>query len=168
MTNHLPRPYIDLATRCSVILRQLGKEDADNCVDLQKRRRKLRWLLRLKREELARQLQCGIYDLRLDHDPPLGARQKKRNTAGEVIGYIPDANDPNFLVYRPHGAQFEGSHYVKTYVRGEHGQYCDTTLIKRQRRRERDESIKPKRKIQSRPFPAGKRPWPGRPFLVQR
>jgi hypothetical protein len=69
---------------------------------------------------------------------------------GEIWVYEPDANDPEYLVYRPHGAQHAGSHDVKTRIRGEHGQFSDIAMIKRQRRRERP--AKRKAKIPSRPF----------------
>lgn len=82
---------------------------------------------------LAESMLCEVKDLRLDHDPPLGAREKTGEGRGTV--YTPDANDPEHLFYRPHGAQFAGSHDVKTRIRGDHGQFSDVALIKRERRR---------------------------------
>jgi len=98
--------------------------------------------------------------------------------------YAPHAHDPDCLRYRPQPPEFAGSHHVKTNVRGEHGQYSDVVLAKRERRRERRELLEtvagpavdafavvagprrsftfpvnkstPKRKWPSRPFPAGR------------
>ena len=69
--------------------------------------------------------------LQLDHDPALGARTKIMRH-GEIVGYKPDANDPEFLIYREARA-----HFIKTNVRGECGQHPDRVLIKKQRRLER-------------------------------
>ncbi len=85
---------------------------------------------------LAAQLGCEVSDLRLDHDPPLAARPKHRRGLGKKTYYIPDANDPHHLNYRPHGPQFDGSHLIKTNVRGDHGQHPDRVLIKKQHRLE--------------------------------
>lgn len=93
--------------------------------------------------------------LHLDHDPPLGAREKVFRD-GEHVGYVPDANDPEHLIYR-----LASAHGVKTRLRGEHGQYSDLVLIKRQRRRER------KAATASGPGPtvsAGKSKWPSHPL----
>lgn len=123
---------------------------------------RLDFLLRL----LAKQIGCDLSDLRLDHDPPLAARPKERRGLGKKTYYVPDANDPDHLFYRPHGPEFEGSHLIKTNVRGDHGQHPDRVLIKKQRRIER--GPKPKRgpKIRSRGFEkrSGKTPWPKRKF----
>ena len=74
----------------------------------------------------------------LDHNPPLAAR--KRTGEGKATVYDPPANDPNFLEYRPHDPQFAGSHKIKTNVRGDHGQFPDRVLIKRERRRQKAEA----------------------------
>lgn len=122
---------------------------------------------------------CQRADLRLDHDPMLRVR-KYRPRRGTPIAawYSPHAHDRRYLKWRPQPPQFEGSHHVKTYVRGERGQYSDVALAKRQRRREKDPTrwtevrglAKPKRRraprlgsgqrIPSRPFNSkGKRPF---------
>lgn len=83
----------------------------------------------------------------LDHDPPLRARAFNDRTGQ----YFPDANDPDYLVWRD-----KEGHRIKTYVRGEHGQYSDTILIARERKREKKKAGKlptyrwPKRKMRSR------------------
>lgn len=38
--------------------------------------------------------------IQLDHDPALILRTKILNRAGEITRYIPDANDPAYLLYR--------------------------------------------------------------------
>jgi hypothetical protein len=112
--------------------------------------------------------------LHLDHDPPLGAREKVFNSAGEHVGYEPDANDPEHLIYRTATA-----HRFKTNVRGDGAQHPDRVLIKRQRKLEKREAAKaaakrpgkaspsvPKFRPSSRPLQSANR-WPprgSRPF----
>lgn len=115
-------------------MRQLGEMWPDQVLEEVTTYRPLLDMLLAKLAEL---LGCAVEDLRLDHDPPLALRPQERRGLGKKIYYIPDANDPEHLNYRPHGAQFAGSHDVKTRIRGEHGQFSDVQLIKRQRRRER-------------------------------
>ena len=85
--------------------------------------------------------------------------------------YIPDANDPEHLFYRPHGAQFAGSHDVKTRIRGDHGQFSDLALIKRERRRQkkatpakRDFTFRTNKSKLKRKWPKRKTNWPKRSF----
>lgn len=159
------RPHIPLSIKVQVAFRQLlgftdpfpmSRRDGETLAAM---------LARLL-VELARHLGCEVSDLRLDHDPPLAARPKERRGLGRKTHYVPDANDPDHLFYRPHGPEFEGSHLIKTLVRGDHGQHPDRVLIKKQRRIER--GPKPKRgpKIRSRGFEkrSGKTPWPKRKF----
>lgn len=132
---------------------------------------------------LAKKHGCEVRDLRLDHDPMLRVRGY-RPRAGQPVAswYTPHAHDAKFLKWRPQPPQFDGSHHVKTYVRGERGQLSDTALAKRERRRERNptkwtslrslkkpKKSRPKRKgvsrpIRSRGFPpagsrTGRRSW---------
>jgi hypothetical protein len=118
--------------------------------------------LREMMADLANLLGCEVSDLRLDHAPALALRKKKKK-GGVIVGYVPDACDPAYLFYRPHGTQFEGSHDVKTRIRGDRGQRSDISQIKRARRAEKKANgiLKPKRKIKSRGFDKSKRPcWP--------
>lgn len=140
--SRLYRPHVPLKVRIAVVVRQLltkipitanvtlalpfptpnplpGESDGQ-CLD------------RLLNCLVAR-LECERSDLRLDHDPPLGAR--KRRGSGKRTRYSPSANDPTHLFYRPHGPEFAGSHLIKTNTRGDHGQYPDRVLIKRERKR---------------------------------
>lgn len=93
-------------------------------------------------DRLAELLNCPIEQLRLDHDPALENRTKRKahrwikgTGYREIIEYDPPANDPDFLCYRPHGAEYEGSHDIKTRIRGDRGQFADNVLAKRERRR---------------------------------
>lgn len=109
------------------------------------------------RERLKALLDClkdriGATALELHHDPALGAREKIMRD-GKIVGYIPDANDPLWLVYLD-----EHDHLIRTNVAGEHGQHPDRVLIKKQRRRER-----PRPKRFAKAWPKG-RPFPKRPF----
>ena len=122
--SRLPRPRIPLDVRLQVAERQLG-----HIWSIIGQSRSERLTLMLKK-------MFGDEPVHLDHDPSLAAREKiKRN--GDVVGYRPHANDPAYLVYRT-----KVDHGIKTYVRGERGQYSDVVLIKRERKRERKASQK--------------------------
>ena len=126
-----PRPYIPLKVRLRVAERMVGFEPC-NEVPADVRLRTILFML----------FQNGRYHL--DHDPPLRVRAFNPRTGK----YKPGANDHRYLVYRT-----ELEHRLKTYVRGEHGQYSDTILIARERKREKKKAGKlrkyhwPKRKI---------------------
>ena len=143
----LYRPYVPLEVRCRVAMKALGELWPDQLLEEMGASKTLLTMLLTK---LAAVLVCDVTDLRLDHDPPLGLRPQERRGLGRKTYYVPDANDPEHLFYRPHGTQFAGSHDVKTRIRGDRGQFSDVTLIKRQRRRDR--KAKPvKRRSGSRP-----------------
>lgn len=166
----LYRPHVPLEVRCAVGERQVARgrptmpfADAPAAPPFGPR---LKALL----AKLAEQFGCEVSDLRLDHDPPLASRPRRRRGLGKKTYYEPDANDPDHLLYRPHGAQFEGSHDVKTRIRGDHGQYSDVVLIKRARKRQAkrakriDRGGPSRRKTkapQSRPLKSANR-WPPR------
>lgn len=162
----LYRPHIPLSVKCEVAERQLAQSIVVfSFASVPERPLGLR--LKGLLTALAERLGCKPEDLRLDHDPPLGARPKARRGLGKKTYYIPDANDPNHLGYRPHGPEHDGSHLIKTNVRGEHGQHPDRVLIKKQRLLE--QGPKPKRgpKMRSPGFaskPGAKVRWPKRKF----
>lgn len=133
----LYRPYVPLAVRVLVAEQQLT-EVSRLAAPTTPVGVRLAWLL----EVLARKIGCAVANLRLDHDPPLAARPKFRRGLGKKTHYVPPANSPDHLLYRPHGAEFEGSHLVKTNVRGDHGQHPDRVLIKKERRRTRAKTVK--------------------------
>ncbi len=173
MMAKLYRPHIPLSVRCEVAERQMEK--AVKCLptnehgiiyrDLPARTYKMKDRLDAALFHLARILGCEVKDLRLDHDPPLGARPKHRRGLGKKTFYIPDANDPDHLFYRPHGPEHEGSHLIKTNVRGDHGQHPDRVLIKKQRRLESPPRAKKTTRLStSRKIPNAHNPWPSRPF----
>lgn len=145
----LYRPAIPLEVKCRVLLRQLGEAFPDDAIEANRFRpgdaylkghgvfvpRGLGDYHERLMERLSELLNCKPDELRLDHDPPLALRD--RTGEGKRTTYKPAANDPEHLAYRPHGTEHEGSHDVKTRIRGDHGQYSDIVLIKRKRRRER-------------------------------
>lgn len=151
----LPRRHIPLEVKCRVALAQLGEMWPDDVIARWRPRgpaarsvpsgeplgpRGLGRLLEGLLARLAVLLGCDVSQLRLDHNPALGARQKRQDRAGAIIGYIPDEHDPAFLIYRTvHG------HHIKTNIRGDGAQHPDRVLIKRQKRHERGPR-KPKRK----------------------
>ena len=141
MTALPKRKYCPVDVRCRVALRQLGELHSDLAIEQHRRMGALSDLLDMLKQRLAAKFGCMIADLRRDHNPALGDRELNRRTGR----YTPDENDPEYMEYRPHGAEFQGSHDVKTRVRGDHGQYSDIQLIKRRRRRE-DKKTKPKKK----------------------
>jgi hypothetical protein len=163
----LYRPVVPVEVKCRVALRQLGTfpEVIDRICAEQSMMRTFGATLDHLLLRLSGLLNCDVSELRLDHDPPLAARPKHRRGLGKKTHYIPDANDPEHLFYRPHGPQHAKSHLIKTNVRGDHGQHPDRVLIKKARKLER--GPKPKRgpKIRSRGFAASSKPkWPRRPF----
>jgi hypothetical protein len=157
----LYRPPVPLEVQYRVALRQLGTLWIDQAVREAKKERRLGHWVGYAKGRLADLLGCTVKDLRLDHNPPLAARQ--RNGEGKNTVYTPDANDPEFLAYRPHGTQFAGSHDVKTRIRGDHGQYSDLVLIKRERRRQKKRTSEKRTKVRP-----PKRKWPSRPFAKRR
>jgi len=155
----LLRPHIPVEGRVRVVLRQLGELFPDGVIDdAHACSLGLRHVLEERLMRMAELLACAVADLRLDHDPALGAR-KKVFKKGVHVGYIPDANDPEHLFYRDHR-----SHLVKTNIRGLHGQHPDRVLIKKHRRYEKGIKVKPKKKWRSRPFSKGKQKIRSRPF----
>lgn len=165
----LYRPPIPIQVKCRVVLRQIGELFIDD--KMQAHRRGWGSLLDVSLSRLAVLLKCEVIDLRLDHDPALALRE--RCGEGKQTVYTPAANDPEFLAYRPHGAQHEGSHDVKTRIRGDHGQFSDITLIKRQRRREK-KATEAKQRNKRQKFAAcrkeikGRWKWPKRSFPNRR
>lgn len=140
----LYRPSIPLEVRCRVALGQLGEMWPDAIIAWARENRRFGSLLESLLDRLAVLLGCTVADLRLDHDPPLAARQHRkvrkmtrRGFPTTITVYSPPANDPEHLRYRPHGPQFAGSHLIKTNVRGDGAQYPDRVLIKRERRRQK-------------------------------
>ena len=170
----LIRPYIPLSVRVQIAERQM--EAATGCVCTNSFGVPLRatgcgaFLKERLEIALFHLSRNGEIKLHLDHDPPLGARQKVIKN-GEHVDYVPPANDPEFLIYRE-----KREHEIKTNVRGVGAQYPDRVLIKKNRRLEEREGVRkprvrftksinksvqkrkwPKTKIASRPFPQGRK-----------
>lgn len=162
----LYRPPIPLAVKCEVAARQIMRHTTTVSfigVPDKPLHQRLRVLLAI----LAGLLFCEVADLRLDHDPALGARPRGRLGLGRKTYYTPDANDPDHLFYRPHGPEHAGSHLIKTNVRGDHGQHPDRVLIKKARRLANPGRAKKKARIatlRKTAKPAPKRSWPKRKF----
>ena len=148
----LLRPYIPYSVRVHVAARQVVEAGLTWCtnaeLDALPDTRKLRALLLI--------LFCGE-KVHLDHDPALENRVAVRNKAGLVVGYIPDANNPDFLIYR----LVEG-HRIKTYVRGDGALRSDVSQRRYLKRVAENHAKKktPKRKIAQRKNFT----WPKRPF----
>jgi hypothetical protein len=139
----LLRPYIPLHVRLLVIERQARAGWNYSIMD-----QKLfeGYFPALKdRIRMLLQVTFRADSVHLDHDPALENRIKVFDDNGKLIGYQPDANDPEYLIYRT-----KPGHYIKTHVRGDGAQYSDTALAKRERKRNR---TKKKYKWPSRPFP---------------
>ena len=131
-----PRPYIPLSVRLQVVERQCAET---------------LYITLCTAGSVSERLGRGLSILfgnpffHLDHDPPLRVRAFNPRTGK----YKPDANDPDFLIYRTAEA-----HRFKTNVRGDGAQYPDRVLIKRERRRGKKKRKYnwPSRPIQSRGF----------------
>ena len=91
-------------------------------------------------------------ELELHHRPAIVNRHRKPNGR-----YVPDANDPEFLVYLP-----KDEHDIETRVRGLHGQHSDLGLARKRKRAERKQN-QPKHQWPSRPL-QGRSTWPKRKF----
>lgn len=137
---HPKRPHIPLSVRCAVADRQLDRDYSNYLSQGLAAYKVLSGQLGL----LARKLGCDRKDLRLDHNPALGVRKRLRSGR-----YVPDANDPDYLVYRE-----KHDHHIKTTVAGDHGQYSDVALMKRERRRIKKEKGLGRKKWQ---WPKGKK-----------
>lgn len=162
----LLRPHVPMIVRCRVALRQLGwgerSKDGQAAAieDLLRMHRAdpaardecgygyARLLLRVL-AELAPKLGCEPKDLHLDHNPALENRPFNKRTKK----YTPDANDPDYLIYREKHA-----HRIKTLVRGDGAQHSDAAVARIRKRRDHKAKRKrrhrwpPSRKLQSRKF----------------
>lgn len=146
-----------------MLLRQLGEIFAEDVVEMAKEQHSLGTIVGEKKAQLASLLGCDVKDLRRDHCPALGAREKVFDRDGKHVEYKPEANDPEFLQFIPHGPQFENSHLIKTLIRGKNGQHSDRVLIARNRRQEEREGTRnPSRKTSHKIKNANR--WPPKGF----
>lgn len=149
----LYRPHIPLEVQSLVASRQLGynREAALYLIkDAKHQKGGVGALLRKQIRELKGRLGANI---QLDHDPALENRQFDPVTRK----YTPDANDPDYLIYREKHA-----HYIKTHVRGDGAKRSDTAERNHQKRMDENRGLrarKPKVKIRSRGFQSA----PGKP-----
>jgi hypothetical protein len=127
----LHRPYIPLAVRVQVAERQLGLKSVS------RRRGSLSVILKGCLVAL-----FGGRAAQLDHDPALVNRRRFYSKHG--MFYRPDANDPDYLVYRE-----KHDHEIKTRVRGDGAQLSDLAQVRKRKRK-----LKVKRKYK----------WPSRPM----
>lgn len=141
----LKRPHIPIRVRCQVIARQL-EEDGQLYAVLTASA-----LTADHGAQLAYLLQRKFSGekVHLDHDPPLCLREIIDAEKGI---YKPDANDPDFLVYRT-----AEQHRLKTFVRGDGAQFSDAAKRRRKLKAERRERPRPNRWP-----PKGSRPLRGR------
>lgn len=135
----LYRPPIPLEVKLRVLLRQRGEMFIEEVVERSKKLRNMSSLVAFHMAGLAKELGLeSTRGLRLDHNPALGLRKKRRTgrfvghgkNRIEVVIYTPRANDPDSLLYRT-----DHAHHIKTNVRGDGAQFSDTALMKRERRR---------------------------------
>lgn len=151
----LLRPHIPLDVKLQVAARQLCQGNGLACVlsvmaSRWTKQAKLDWMLHVL---------FGAGPVHLDHDPPLALRYYNERTGK----YRPPANDPMHLVYRT-----AKEHEVKTRVRGDHGQFADLALIRREKRRvkqaKRSQAENSKAQLsvakQSKPSKVAGRKWP--------
>lgn len=176
----LYRPHIPLRVRCKVAERQLRERDPVKVGYATSGKKTAGSRLQILLPWLAKTFGCEVSELRLDHDPPLAARPRIRLGLGRKTRYQPDANDPVYLEYRPHGPEHARSHLIKTNVRGDHGQHPDRVLIKKARKLEKKSTsvytsprFKPAiatgrfKDAKSQVYPR-KHKWPKRPFQKRR
>jgi hypothetical protein len=147
----LPRPYIPLEVRLQVAIRQatlaglwfhtLPKNRRFNRAD--------------KLDIILAYLFGFPPNVNLDHDPSLCNRKFNPRTGK----YSPDANDPDYLIYRR-----AEDHRTKTIVRGEHGQHSDLGLRRKNKRIAANRD--PNRRRSK--IPNRKAAWPKRSFPKRR
>lgn len=155
------RPYIPLDVRLKVASRQLSLIDISaTCL-----------LALMKDSAIKKRLGYALAKLfhgrkhELHHRPALENRQQIKRR-GKIIGYIPDANDPDHLVYLENNPE-NNDHYIETHVRGVGAQRSDTGQRNHTKALERNRGLrkrKPKVKIKSRGFqkpPPGRKWWRG-------
>jgi hypothetical protein len=94
----------------------------------------------------------GEQKIQLDHNPALTNRPFNEKTGK----YTPDANNPEFLIYRTKAA-----HDIKTRVRGDGAQLSDLAIARKRKRIERKKTVH-KRQWPSRPWPKSKMHGGGR------
>lgn len=142
----LLRPYIPLDVRLQVAERQLRASPIPGFPKTSIALTEAMIAVGSPKIRLTGMLKMLFHDepCHLDHDPPLAAR-KKVFKDGEHVGYKPDANDPNFLIYRT-----VEDHRRKTNLRGDGAQHPDRVLIKKNRKLERERAGKVKRKAKIR------------------
>lgn len=177
----LYRPHIPLRIRCIVAGAQLLAHGVNVFAEFSREEGETRAaLLERRLARLADILGCTRAELRLDHNPALGLRKRRRTGKTIMVGgepvdvliYSPGANDPAHLLYRSHHA-----HLIKTNLRGDGAQFSDTALMKRERRRKKKrakiERKKSKQKLvtglalrgrlakltSARPIPIRHNPW---------
>lgn len=129
----LPRPYIPLEVRIAVIERQAGVSE--------------RWKGWARAPDvpftknaylsfMLLQVFKGA-NVQLDHNPALCNREVIYDRSGKFVRYIPDANNPDFLIYRTNDA-----HDIKTRIRGDGAQYSDLALRRKFKRIEKRRKLK--------------------------
>lgn len=123
----LHRPYILLAVRVKVAERQFNQRTGLHACK-PGRMSDGRWLIILLSELF------GDKKYALDHNPALVNRRQRKHRDGSV-SYIPDANDPDFLLYREDGPG--SNHDIKTRVRGDGAQLSDLAIARKRKRREK-------------------------------
>jgi hypothetical protein len=131
----LPRPYVPIGVKVAVAGRQVraaGLSIDWNALEKLCSSDQLRVLLNV----LYPDIMCH-----LDHEPPLMLRDRTR-----LGGYKPDANDPDWLIWRTAEA-----HRLKTFVRGDGAQLSDAGKRRKEIKR-RKKATRPKRKWPSRPM----------------
>jgi hypothetical protein len=148
----LYRPYIPLRVREQVIDRQIAEAnfrhgyvgEAAMCFSG-------------SRLEVLIKVLFGHQPVQLDHNPALENRPFNKRT----MRYTPDANDPDYLIYRTKEA-----HKIKTLVRGDGAQLSDAAIARKRKRKERKAKRRktkwPKQKLRS----ANR--WPAKRFVDRR
>jgi hypothetical protein len=121
MRQKIKRPHIPWTVREQVIDRQIHEM-----------RTRPTWAATAPRSVMVRvkrkleEFFCGE-PVELHHRPALCNRETH-----PVVGYVPHANDPEYLVYLP-----VAEHDIETRVRGQHGAHSDLALARKRKRAER-------------------------------
>ena len=139
----LHRPYIPLAIRIKVVERQLRKKVGWTDLMFSHARSGFSregGLLHYLLQKLSASDGVESYQWELHHRPALINRPSGIDTVRGTVVYIPDANDPDYLVYLA-----KPEHDIETRVRGVGAQRSDLGQRRYNRKVARNRAPKPKR-----------------------
>lgn len=105
-------------------------------------------------------------EIQWDHNPPLGLRDTIKDEAGNIIGYIPDENDPRYIV-----PMIKQAHRDKTNGKKHDVSNGDIHKVHKARRLNKAQVEFQRRVLAREPSDKPERPkkkWPSRKFATKK